>query len=326
MILNKNLGQDAKEETNLNAEEAKKSQGKTRDLIQPRRVAIKFATKTMVFEYVDGNTGKLRHRSFRIDMERFESCEQCERKFWSKLSRTIVPNSVNRDQIKSLIAKLYLQEKSLNPDADELEDATKHFMNAESSASSDRKSEIGRQEKEVKEEKREERKREEEEAQEEAAANTTSSQVDATKILHDAKPAHAADKPERAEDKATTSKEVSLDNSIIEDEDIPDYADDFEDEEADSEYKPGGRTGKEKDGEEDTEKLDKVKKRDLDLQRVDENELLEYKQLMNIEFEKNAIKPGDPNWKYDVQVEFSDPEENASWDEEDDSPDETTFD
>ena len=157
-------------------------------------------------------------------MERFESCEQCERKFWNKLSRTIVPNSVSRDQIKSLIAKLYLQEKSLNPgkwrrrqrlalssaaDADELEDATKHFMNAEvtsplksstlpsllgqSSASSDRKSEIGRQEREVKEEKREEGKREEVEACEEAAANNTSSKVDATKILQDTKPAHAAE-------------------------------------------------------------------------------------------------------------------------------------
>ena len=72
----------------------------------------------------------------------------------------------------------------------------------------------------------------------------------------------------------------------MEDEDIPDYADDFEDEEDDSEYvkrstetvksshacfqQPGGRTGKEKDWEEGTEKLEKRKKSDLDLQRVDE--------------------------------------------------------
>lgn len=47
-------------------------------------------------------------------------------------------------------------------------------------------------------------------------------------------------------------------------------------------------------------------------------ELDAYKRLMEVEFEKNAIKPGDPRYKHDVQVEFSDPEEDGGWDEEDD--------
>lgn len=57
---------------------------------------------------------------------------------------------------------------------------------------------------------------------------------------------------------------------------------------------------------------------DVDLNGLDQEELDEYKRLMEVDFDKNAIKPGDPRYQHDVQVEFDDPEEDCGWDEEDD--------
>lgn len=62
----------------------------------------------------------------------------------------------------------------------------------------------------------------------------------------------------------------------------------------------------------------KLRGDDVNLNHLDKEELDEYKRLMEIEFEKNAIKPDDPRYKHDVQVDFDEPEEDAGWDEEDD--------
>lgn len=62
----------------------------------------------------------------------------------------------------------------------------------------------------------------------------------------------------------------------------------------------------------------KLRGDDVNLNHLDKDELDEYKRLMEIEFEKNAIKPDDPRYKHDVQVDFDEPEEDAGWDEEDD--------
>ena len=137
---------------------------------------------------------------------------------------------------------------------------------------------------------------------------------------------------------------------VVEDEDIPDYADDFEDdfedEDDDNVSLPlPGSNAKEKGrarhqgfgkgdagdsdeecraGETEAEKEERLRVRgdDVDLQHVDETKLEKYKRLMEEEFEKNAIKPGDPKWKHDVQVEFGSAEEDCGWDEEDEEAEE----
>eukprot|EP00961_Rhodomonas_salina_P161558 2175696-Rhodomonas_salina.1 len=65
-----------------------------------------------------------------------------------------------------------------------------------------------------------------------------------------------------------------------------------------------------------------------------------YKRLMDVEFRKNALRPGDEGYKHDIQVtrvcvlccgkmmesadaeltqvEFEEPDEDAGWDEDDD--------
>ena len=45
-------------------------------VIEPRRIALKYASQTLVLEYKEKETGKLRHRSFRIDVDRFETAAQ----------------------------------------------------------------------------------------------------------------------------------------------------------------------------------------------------------------------------------------------------------
>lgn len=42
-----------------------------------------------------------------------------------------------------------------------------------------------------------------------------------------------------------------------------------------------------------------------------------YKEQMETEFEKHAIKPGDAKWQHDVQIEFEEPEEDGGWDDGD---------
>ena len=52
---------------------------------------------------------KLRHRSFRIDVERLNSAEECEQKLWRKISKLVVPGSLQSAQIRGLIDKLFGQ-------------------------------------------------------------------------------------------------------------------------------------------------------------------------------------------------------------------------
>jgi hypothetical protein len=42
------------------------------------------------------------------------------------------------------------------------------------------------------------------------------------------------------------------------------------------------------------------------------------KQSMDVNFERNRLKPNDPNFVWDKQVEFEGAEEDCDWDEEDD--------
>mmetsp|Transcript_23226 Transcript_23226/g.36326 ORF Transcript_23226/g.36326 Transcript_23226/m.36326 type:complete len:169 (+) Transcript_23226:473-979(+) len=107
----------------------------------------------------------------------------------------------------------------------------------------------------------------------------------------------------------------------ISEEEIPDYADDFED----VEESPVPTRGKEdhlSEGEDEEARQIEITRKlagdDVDLQNVDPDELVDYKAQMEVEFEKRAIKPGDPRFQHDVQMDFSEPEEDAGWDEEDD--------
>eukprot|EP00276_Gloeochaete_wittrockiana_P005429 CAMPEP_0184646884 /NCGR_PEP_ID=MMETSP0308-20130426/3676_1 /TAXON_ID=38269 /ORGANISM="Gloeochaete witrockiana, Strain SAG 46.84" /LENGTH=212 /DNA_ID=CAMNT_0027077329 /DNA_START=132 /DNA_END=770 /DNA_ORIENTATION=+ len=53
-----------------------------------------------------------------------------------------------------------------------------------------------------------------------------------------------------------------------------------------------------------------------DLNKVEEHDLKRFKQLMEVDFERNRLKPGDPGFKYDVECDFN-PTENNEWDEGD---------
>jgi len=104
---------------------------RTKERIEPRRIALKYASQTIVLEYKEQATGKLRHRSFRIDVDRFETAQQCERKLWGRLSKAVVPGALQAAQVGKLVAQLFQHEKQQNPDADELEMAAERFMSAQ---------------------------------------------------------------------------------------------------------------------------------------------------------------------------------------------------
>ncbi|XP_045618915.1 centrosomal protein of 19 kDa-like [Procambarus clarkii] len=56
-----------------------------------------------------------------------------------------------------------------------------------------------------------------------------------------------------------------------------------------------------------------------DLNKLDDEQLAKKKKVMNSSFEKNQLKPGDPGYEYDRQVEFDTSDKvEAGWD----SPDE----
>jgi hypothetical protein len=488
-------------------------------VIEPRRIALKYASQTLVLEYKEKQTGKLRHRSFRIDVDRFETAAQCERKLWGRLSKAVVPGSLQASQVGKLVAQLFQHEKQQNPDADELEQATERFMAAQVEQPTPTK--IGHKPMplaDVKsnqlEETRPEKKigspgcRSDKEnspnpvvsAGQRAPIPSTSATAQEGEVIDsrsgstrgsggDESPATATEqsagkgleplpdsvrstsnsllgdmpklpgtlggmpklpgtlgggatagrraglqplgssggsgnsggfgsltvslglpsdeddedddyKPpasqaaqtKRAETEGSSApKEISpvvatpvsvassdgsgagrflsigakspvagndakpsegrsapsdsfdLDEEVVEDEDIPDYADDFEDEFGDEDDNdlslplPGSnakdKVGDEKKADGDTaveqeetagEREERLRLRgdDVDLQHVEETELEKYKRLMEEEFEKNAIKPGDANWQHDVQVDFGEAEEDCGWDEEDEEVDE----
>jgi len=53
-----------------------------------------------------------------------------------------------------------------------------------------------------------------------------------------------------------------------------------------------------------------------DLQRVDENVLAAAKAEMGVEFDKNFVGPGHPDFVYDKAVDFGEPESDNEWDDE----------
>ena len=60
------------------------------------------------------------------------------------------------------------------------------------------------------------------------------------------------------------------------------------------------------------------------LNKLDDSDLQKVKDVMDEEFEKNRLKPGDEGWKYDVEVDFSTPQggiESSAWDNDDDDSD-----
>lgn len=485
-----------------------------KEVIEPRRIALKYSSQTIVLEYKEEGTGKLRHRSFRIDVNRFETAQQCERKLWGRLSKAIVPGSLQAAQVGKLVAQLFEHERQQNPDADELEAATEQFMNARveeptpTNFANTRVEEptptrIGikalplansvkpnQQPAEAKIEKKggsgAGSSGDDTECDKENSPNmgfsagrgasslstsvTTSTGTNASaqgastadseaKAAHEDKdvneegggsasklkplprvvesgksligglgglpklpgvlggsgpssgrraglaptagaggfaggfgsltsslglpddddddeykppalsskaakqptvdalptPSHSAPEPEREVKKEPTPRKESLasegeEEEVVE-EDIPDYADDFEEdfeEEEDNDLSlplPGSNTkGNGKDGKELKEKWGaasakdaassaereaaaaekeaeeerlRLRGDDVDLNKVDETDLERYKREMEEEFARNAIKPGDPNWKHDVQVDFGDAEEDCGWDEED---------
>ena len=55
----------------------------------------------------------------------------------------------------------------------------------------------------------------------------------------------------------------------------------------------------------------------LDLNKMSPEEAMKYKKMMDEAYKSNFKRPGDPGFKYDVEMKFN-PEEEASWDEDDD--------
>lgn len=56
-----------------------------------------------------------------------------------------------------------------------------------------------------------------------------------------------------------------------------------------------------------------------DLNKLDDEQLARKKKVMNSSFEKNQLKPGDPGYEYDKQIEYDTTEKvEAGWDSPDD--------
>lgn len=61
---------------------------------------------------------------------------------------------------------------------------------------------------------------------------------------------------------------------------------------------------------------------DEDLNKLDDDKLKERKAAMDIDFERNRIKPGDEDFMYDKEIEFPDTGKiESGWDEDDDYSD-----
>lgn len=58
-----------------------------------------------------------------------------------------------------------------------------------------------------------------------------------------------------------------------------------------------------------------------DLNKLDDENLNKVKEKMNESFEQNKVKPGDGNWKYDIEVDFEKQGqiESSAWDDADES-------
>mmetsp|Transcript_26310 Transcript_26310/g.48226 ORF Transcript_26310/g.48226 Transcript_26310/m.48226 type:complete len:137 (+) Transcript_26310:754-1164(+) len=60
---------------------------------------------------------------------------------------------------------------------------------------------------------------------------------------------------------------------------------------------------------------------DLDLNKVSEYELNRAKECMDYKFKANQLKPGDPGYEYDLQVDFPPGMQGNDWDEDSDVDD-----
>ena len=58
-----------------------------------------------------------------------------------------------------------------------------------------------------------------------------------------------------------------------------------------------------------------------DMNKLSDEQLQRRKELMDINFEKNRIQPGDKDYIYDKQVDFGQPEVESGWDNEDGNED-----
>lgn len=498
-------------------------------VIEPRRIALKYASQTLVLEYKETETGKLRHRSFRIDVDRFETAAQCERKLWARLSKAVVPGSLQASQVGKLVSQLFQHEKLQNPDADELEQATERFMAAQverptptkvglkpmpmpfADAKANQLPEDAKPEKKVSgmgissdkenspnldvaakqgppitstspaaegsaadaesppalggdedttipatakgadnsvdtglesspaparstgsllgdmpklpgtlsglpslpgtlggpvagrraglqplggglggsmagsggfgsltmslgipdddDDDDDYKPPASQTAQEKSAQPDSSSAIKAASPASKPTPVSATSsngsgagrflsvgvnspvaggdaKPSDKTPAPSDSFELEEEEEVIEDEDIPDYADDFEDDfededdndlslplpgsnakdkvevEKKAEAEKGDQTAERQETAEEKEERLRLRGDDVDLNQVEETELEKYKRLMEEEFAKNAIKPGDANWQHDVQVDFGEAEEECGWDEDDEEVDE----
>eukprot|EP00811_Abedinium_folium_P002836 NODE_12609_length_1214_cov_3.182153.p1 GENE.NODE_12609_length_1214_cov_3.182153~~NODE_12609_length_1214_cov_3.182153.p1 ORF type:complete len:168 (-),score=28.68 NODE_12609_length_1214_cov_3.182153:537-1040(-) len=56
----------------------------------------------------------------------------------------------------------------------------------------------------------------------------------------------------------------------------------------------------------------------VDLNKVSDEELIQHKSAMDIDFQKNMIRPGDPDYQYDIEVEFGDGVMDSGWDSDGD--------
>lgn len=82
-------------------------------------------------------------------------------------------------------------------------------------------------------------------------------------------------------------------------------------------------------GNKDSENIPSPKTSDVnleleDLNKLGDEELNQIKKEMNYSFEENRVKPGDDNWKYDIEVDFEENVnqvgniESAGWDDDSD--------
>jgi len=269
----------------------------------------------------------LRHRSFRIDVEKFDSPGECAQKLWRKISKVVVQDSLQLEQVKGLVDKLFAQK---DEDAHEPERALEAFNQQAAvvtrpeptparSPSPDKAKPstslsslaglptLGQQKTAV-------------------ATNQPENQAGmATKERADTQQENAVVSAEKAADQQTSAATGGDAQSIERvdaeniEEDIPDYADDFEDDFEDREEQQSAARA-----EEERESL-RLHGDDVDLQNIEEEKLNAYKTAMEEDFKRNAIKPGDPNWKHDVQVDFEEPEEDCGWDDEEEEDPENTF-
>jgi len=57
------------------------------------------------------------------------------------------------------------------------------------------------------------------------------------------------------------------------------------------------------------------------MNRLSDKDLKRRKELMDLQFEKNRVQVGDPNFIYDKQVDFTSEKVECGWDEEEDDDD-----